>query len=149
MSRERSLATAFVQLADSLVEDFDTTELLQVLVDQMVDLVGVDAAGLLLDDKRGNLQVVSSTDHHDRSLELFELQARSGPGIDAFTAAQPVVNIGLDEARRRWPDFATAAAGAGYQIAHALPMRLRDQVVGALCLVHDSGTLSEEDQVIA
>nr|BFE79992.1 hypothetical protein GCM10020093_025930 [Planobispora longispora] len=42
----------------------------------------------------------------------------------------------LAAAAGRWPNFASAAAAAGFAAVHALPMGCRDQAVGALILLH-------------
>ncbi len=60
MNTER-LATTFVELADSLVDEYDVIELLQLLTERCVELLGVDAAGLLLRDQHG---VLSGADQH-------------------------------------------------------------------------------------
>jgi hypothetical protein len=82
VAREQRLAEVFVELADTLVEQFDVVDFLQVLTERCVELVDTDAAGLMLDDQRGALQVVAYTDESARLLELFELQ-RGGamPGL--------------------------------------------------------------------
>ena len=56
--REQELARTFVMLADSLVEDYDIVDLLDRLAAACVRLLGVTAAGLLLDDQQGHLGVV-------------------------------------------------------------------------------------------
>jgi len=71
-----------------------------------------------------------------RVLELFELQAREGPCLDCYRTGEAVVNHDLAEADGRWPLFAAEAFAAGFRSAHALPMRLRGTVIGALNLFH-------------
>ena len=146
MSREQLLSRVFVELADTLVTEFDALDLLHILTDRSVELLHADAAGLILGDQRGHLQVVASTSHTARLLELFELQNSEGPCLDCFTTGQPVVNVDLLEAKERWPSFMIASTEAGYQSTHALPLRLRDHVIGAMnlfCL--EKSTLSEDD----
>src|SRR5215212_7006119 len=134
MVREQRLAEVFVELADTLVEEFDVVDFLQTLTERCVELVDTDAAGLMLDDQRGNLQVVAYTDESARLLELFELQRDEGPCLDCFATGQTIANIDLAEADSRWPLFAVAARNAGFATSHALPLRLRQQVIGALNL---------------
>ncbi|HZB20271.1 MAG TPA: GAF and ANTAR domain-containing protein [Blastococcus sp.] len=134
MAREQRLTRVFVELADTLVEEFDLVEFLQTLTERCVELVDTDAAGLMLDDQRGNLQVVAYTDESARLLELFELQKAEGPCLDCFASGQPITNVDLGDAATRWPVFAEAARGVGFAVSHAVPMRLRRQVVGALNL---------------
>jgi GAF domain-containing protein len=134
MAREQRLAEVFVELADTLVEEFDVIDFLQTLTERCVELVDTDAAGLMLDDQRGNLHVVAYTDEPARLLELFELQQSEGPCLDCFATGRVIANVDLTEARSRWPVFAEAALESGFTYSHALPLRLRRQVVGALNL---------------
>jgi GAF domain-containing protein len=134
MVRERRLAEVFVELADTLVEEFDVVDLLQTLTERCVELVDTDAAGLMLDDQRGNLRLIAHTHESARLLELFELQQQEGPCLDCFATGQVIANIDLTTATDRWPVFTRAARGVGYDTSHAVPLRLRRQVIGALNL---------------
>jgi transcriptional regulator with GAF, ATPase, and Fis domain len=145
MSREQRLAQVFVELADTMVEEFDVVEFLQTLTERVIELVDTDAAGLVLDNQRGRLQVVAYTDESTRLLELFELQNQEGPCLDCFKGGTILPNIDLEQARGRWPVFADAALGLGFSTAHAVPLRLRREVIGALNLFStDRLTLSDE-----
>ena len=130
-SREVLLAETFVQLADTLVDDFDIVELLTVLADRCVELLDAAAAGILLVDQRGALQVVAASTEQARLLELFQLQNHEGPCLDCFSSGRAVVNQTLADANP-WPRFAPEALAAGFQSVQALPLRLRDTVIGAL-----------------
>lgn len=134
MDRQTRLATVFVELADTLVEGFDVVEFLQRLVERTVELLDVDASGLMLADERGSLQLMASSVERMRVLELFELQVQEGPCLDCWTTGLPVTDVALSAAVDRWPLFTPAAVAAGYGATHALPMRLRGQVLGALNL---------------
>jgi GAF domain-containing protein len=136
LSRETLLAKTLVELADSLVADFDVVELLTVLSDGCVDVLDVGAAGLMLVAPEGDLRVMASSSEAMRVLELFELQAREGPCLDCYRTGQPVLNCDLATANDRWPRFAPEALAAGFQTVHAVPMRLRGTVLGALNLFH-------------
>lgn len=128
------LVETFVELADTLIDDFDVIEFLHVLVDRTVELLDVDAAGLLLADQHGQLQLIASSNEHVRLLELFQLQSDEGPCLDAFATGASVCEADLTTANTRWPHFAPTAVQAGFAAVDALPMRLRDQVIGALNL---------------
>ncbi len=135
MNDER-LAQTFVELADTLVDEFDLVEFLHLLVDRCVELLDVTAAGLMLADSRGRLQVMASSTENIRLLELFQLQNDDGPCLDCFHTGEPVNHPDLASANDRWPRFAPAATQAGFRTVHALPMRLRAQVLGAFNLFH-------------
>jgi len=145
VSRER-LAEVFVEVADTLVDEFDLIEFLQLVTSRTAELANVSAVGLLLADHHGQLQFMAASDEATRLLELFQLQHREGPCLDAFVAQTPVVNADLSQAAGRWPLFAPRAADSGFRSVHALPLRLRQQVIGALNLFGtDPGTLEPAD----
>ena len=147
MAREQRLAEVFVELADTLVEEFDVVEFLQTLTERCVELVDTDAAGLMLNDQRGNLQVVAYTDESARLLELFELQKAEGPCLDCFATGQVIANVDLAASRSRWPVFTGAALEMGFTYGHALPLRLRGQVLGALNLFTVERTSLTDDHI--
>ena len=150
MAREALLARTLVELADTLVDDFDIVELLTLLADRCVEVLDVDAAGLMLVSPGGDLRVMASSSEAMRVLELFEVQSEEGPCLDCFRDGVPVVNQDLASVNGRWPRFAAEALGAGFHSVHALPMRLRGTVLGALNLFRiDAGTMGPEDMSAA
>ncbi len=148
MSREQLLTATFVELADTLVAEFDALDFLHLLTERAVELLDADAAGLILIDQRGDLQAVASTSHAVKVLELFQLQSEDGPCLECVRSGRPLVNLGFAEMEDRWPTFRKAASEAGFQSAHAIPMRLRDQVIGALNLFC-TGQASMSDSDVA
>ena len=146
MHSPQRLAQVFVELADTLVEEFDVVDLLQVLTERSVELLGADTSGLMLADQRGQLQLMAWTVERARLLELFELQVDEGPCRDCYLTGQAITNVDLAEAVERWPVFTPAATAAGFGATHALPMRLRGQVIGVLNLfANDAAPLSDDD----
>lgn len=150
VQRENLLAETFVSLADTMVSDFDVVEFLSMLSRRCVDLFDAGEAGLMLADADGGMQLAASSSHRMRLLELLELQHDQGPCPDAFRARAPVQCPDLRDATLRWPAFAPAALDAGFHSAHALPMRLRDQTIGALNLLRvEPGVLPDGDIIAA
>ena len=140
------LSETFVELTDTLVAGFDVIDFLHVLTDRSVQLLDVSAAGLLLADPRGELRVVAASSEDAGLLELFQLQNDQGPCLDCFRTGRPVAAADLAAAAQRWPRFAPAACRAGFAAVQALPMRLREQVIGALNLFRaDAGALATAD----
>jgi GAF domain-containing protein len=146
MSRESLLAGTFVELADTLVEDFDVVDLLTVLTDRCVEVLDVAAAGLMLASPAGELRVMASSSEAMRTLELLELQAQEGPCLDCYHGGEGVISADLGEVGTRWPSFAHEALAAGFQSVVALPMRLRGSIIGALNLFRfDTGHMPIAD----
>jgi GAF domain-containing protein len=146
MPREVLLARTLIELADTLVDDFDVVELLTRLVDRCVEVLNVSAAGLMLVAPEGDLRLAASSSEAMRVVELFELQAQEGPCLDCYRTGQAVVNQDLAVGNGRWPNFAPVALEAGFQSVHALPLRLRGQVIGAVNLFRaDEGAMDTVD----
>src|ERR1700722_2068619 len=122
---DERLAQTFVELADTLVGGFDLMEFLHMLTERCVELLDLDAAGLLLADGRGTLQLVAASTEQARVVELFQIQSDEGPCLDAYRSGQPVIVSDIRSARAvaRWPQFAVAAREAGYAGVHAIPSR--------------------------
>src|SRR4051794_9527438 len=126
------LAEIMVKIADTLADDFDLMDFLYLLTQDAAELLGAGEVGLMLADAEGNLQFVAASHERTETLQLFELQVREGPCVDVFATGAAVTNVDLATAGGRWPGFAARAAAAGFDVVHALPMRLRTQVIGAL-----------------
>jgi transcriptional regulator with GAF, ATPase, and Fis domain len=130
--REQQVAEAFVDLADTLVDDYDVLDFLHGLAAHCVALLDVDAAGLVVADATGALRVAASSTEQVRVLELFELQNEEGPCLECFRTGASVTADDLEEPAGAWARFAREARGAGFRSVVALPLRLRDQTIGAL-----------------
>lgn len=148
VSRER-LAEVFIEMADTLVEDFDVIDFLHVVTARTAELVNASTAGILLADHRDRLRFVAASDEATRLLELFQVQNNQGPCLDAFTTRTPVVNADLRQAGERWPLFAPRATALGLRSVHAMPLRLRSTVIGALNVFSTTvGIIEPEDVMI-
>ena len=145
-NHEEKLSRTLVELADTLVHDFDVVTFLQMLSDRCVDLFSLESAGVMLHDQRDSLQVIASSDERGRTLELMELQNQEGPCLDAFRNSRPV-QAGASDAAARWPAFATHAMSAGYQSFAAMPLRLRDQTIGALNMFGTRSVLLDDREI--
>ena len=143
------LAQTFVELADTLVAGYDLMEFLQTLTERCVELLEVDAAGLLRAGADGALRLVAASTEQARMVELLQLQHDEGPCPDSFRTGVAVIvsDIRSPEAGARWPRFAAAAAELDLAGVHSLPMRLRDQVIGTLNLF--SKTAGSLDPAVA
>ncbi|MBW6439548.1 GAF and ANTAR domain-containing protein [Actinoplanes hulinensis] len=142
-----SLAKVFVEVADTLVAEFDLIEFLQMLADRVAALTADATVGILLVDAKGHLHFMAASDESAKLLELLQLQQQAGPCLDAFRTGRPVVNTDLNAtAAAAWPDFARSATDLGFHAVHAFPLRLRDEIIGAMGLFSRvTGDLDESD----
>lgn len=125
---------ALVAVADLLVHDFDVVDFLDLFVNRCVEVLDVTAVGVLMVDHRGTLDLVAASAESARTLELSQLRHHEGPCSDCLRRGQAVECADLAAAGQRWPVFTRAAADAGFAAVQALPMRVRDTVIGGLDL---------------
>lgn len=150
MQNEPLFIRTLVELADTLVDDFDVVDLLTLLSDRCVEVLDVSAAGIMLVSPEGDLRVIASSSEAMRIVELFELQTDEGPCVDCYREGALIMNPDLVASGGRWPRFSPVALESGFRSAHALPMRLRGAVIGALNLFRaDTGHLEEQDVLAA
>ena len=151
-SREHRVTSTLVHLADTLVAGYDDVEMFYNLVEGCTEVLPVEHAGLLVADPIGDLHVVAATSEVTHLIELLQIQNEQGPCLDAYRSGQLVESGPIDgsEARERWPVLTEAARDAGFGSITALPMRLRDRILGALNLFRiEAEPLSRDDLAVA
>lgn len=148
--RERDIVRAFVDLSTELVNDYDMLEMLSQLTTNCASLLDVASVGLLLADDRGVLHLAAASSERSHQLELFQLQRNEGPCLDCYRSGAPVTVPDMAAEQERWPQFSRAVLGAGFKSVHAVPMRLRGRVLGALNLFGEGvGVLEDSDLDLA
>jgi ANTAR domain/GAF domain len=149
-TREDQLLQTVATLADSMVDDFDVVDLLQVLVEHCSELFDAVAAGILLVSPTGELEVIVSTSERSEFVEMMQLRAGEGPCVEAVATGRVVSVEDLRNVADRWPRFAADASRSGFASLHAIPMRLRESIIGSLNLFRDRvGKLNEPDAIAA
>jgi GAF domain/ANTAR domain len=144
--RERAVTQAFMSLARSLADGVDPVDLLSGLAEDATGLLDVAATGILLADPRDVLHLVAASSEATRTLEMYQLQCHQGPCLDCYHTGAPVIAADLRAEAARWPQFVAAATDAGFGSVHAVPMRLRDNVLGTMGLFGTRvGALGEDD----
>src|SRR5947208_10469308 len=112
MIESARLASVFVEMADTLVDEFDVIEFLHLVTNRAEELVGGSAAGLLMADHAGTLQFMAASTEQARLIELFQLQNHEAPCLDCFLTGRAIVNAGLRPAEAKWPLCAPRAGAA-------------------------------------
>ncbi len=145
--RETRLITTFVELTDTMVEHYDVVEFLDFLAGACVELLGMTDAGIMLADPPGKLNFVAASSERMRLIELLELQVDEGPCVDAYQSGQAVTNVDITTSDDRWPNFSPLGRENGVRKVSAIPMRVREQTVGAMNLFGADDTLLTEADV--
>ena len=149
MTREQRIVETFVELADTMVEDFDVIEFLHRLAERCVELLDCAEAGLLLADAAGVLRVMASSSERSDALDLLQSQNEEGPCFECYQRGAPVFSEDLTGDAGRWPAFAPMAVQKGFCSVQAIPMRVRGETVGALNLFRaTAGRLVEQDLLL-
>jgi hypothetical protein len=149
VTRASLVSASFVRLADALVGDYDVVDLMQTLVEESIKLLDASAAGLLLADQNGELQVLASTSEESHLVEVLQQQAGAGPCVDAYLTGQVLTISNIAAEGGRYPAFQAAALSQGFNSVHAISMRLRPRTIGALNLFRTAvGELTKEDAAI-
>ncbi|MET0672864.1 MAG: GAF and ANTAR domain-containing protein [Microbacterium pygmaeum] len=149
MMREAQLLRTFATLADTLVDDYDLVDLLQTLVDTCRDVLDMSAAGILLADEHGELELVASTSEASRLVEMMQLSAAAGPCIESFHSGRRVAVAEIADGPDAWARFRVSALEQGFHAVDALPMRLRNHTIGTLNLLRTSAGLAPEEDIVA
>jgi GAF domain-containing protein len=146
MSREQRIVETFVELADTMVDEFDVIEFLHRLAERCAELLDCAEAGLLLADASGLLRVMASSSERSEALEVLQSQRDEGPCVECYRQGEPVLSEDLAADEDRWPQFAPAAVQRGFRSVQALPMRVRGQTIGAMNLFRaQPGRMGEPD----
>lgn len=148
--RERPITEAFRAIADSLVDDYEITDMLTGLTVDCARILDIASVGILLADEKGVLQVAATSTERMQLMELYQVQCRQGPCLDCYRDGTAVLVADLNRQRKRWPDFAAVALEAGYASVHAVPLRFRGKVLGTVGLFGTRpGALNAEDLKLA
>lgn len=145
---QRRLLETFARLADTLVDDYDVVDLLQMLVDTCRDLLDTTAAGILLADARGELELIASTSEAGRLVEMMQLSAEAGPCIESVRSGRTVSVPEIADTGDEWRQFREAALDQGFRAMDALPLRLRDTTIGTLNLLRATPGAAPADDIL-
>jgi GAF domain-containing protein len=145
-----ALARIFVELAGTLTADAQPIEALRLLAARAVPATGADSASVLLADETGTLRLTAAADRRGEELAALELATDEGPTVAGYRSGSQIGAPALAAHANRWPQFVPAAAEAGIQATHTVPLRAGGEVLGALTLHRqDPGALAEQAAQVA
>lgn len=137
MPNEKQLSSVLSEFARTLVTDFPIQAILDHLVQRIVDVLPITAAGVTLISPGTDPRYVAASD--DSALRFEELQTElgEGPCVAAYHTGEAVVVPDLRD-DPRFPNFAPRALEAGLVAVFTFPLRDGDAQLGALDLYRDT-----------
>lgn len=133
MIDETALRHAFADHAEAMLERYDIGHVLYQLTDQVVDVLGVDGAGISLREDADQLRFVAATDERASRAENAQIEAGEGPCYEAFRSGA-VLAVDDIETRGDWPQFSEIAREQGFRSIAGIPMPGGKERLGSLNL---------------
>ena len=146
---EERLSDVLGEFARTMVTDFPIQAILDRLVERIVDVLPITAAGVTLISPGVHPRYVAAS--NDSALRFEELQTELGEG-PCLLAYHSDVAVEVPDLRgeERFPTFTPRALAAGMSAVFTFPLRHGDRRLGALDLYRDTpGELSAEAMAAA
>ena len=145
MDQDHKLAQVLVEFAHTLGTDFSLESILDHLVQRVVDVLPVTAAGVMLMGQGLELHFLAASNTTIQEIETLQNEYGEGPCLEAFQSGEAVAVPDLS-AEQRFPRFCPRALDAGMAAVFTFPMRLDGHRMGALDLYRDTvGLLDDAD----
>ncbi len=143
MQHEHVLASAVVELARAMVDEFDILDFLQTVTARTAGVFEGATTVLLLTDLRGALQMAAASGRAQGASQLVRIADE--PSREAFLRGEPVTHGSLSPSGA-WPGSASAAAELGLKYVAVAPLRLRDRELGSLSILLGEEPVEHERQ---
>lgn len=119
------------EFARTLVVHYEISEVLYQLADRTTELLGVAGAGVCLGEE-GHLRFVTGVNEATVRVEQAQERVQEGVCVEAFQTGKPVAVPDLALIGDKWTDFRAEARSVGVSAVVGIPMRLDDEVLGAV-----------------
>ena len=139
------LAAVLGEFARTLITDFPIQGILDRLVERIVEILPVTAAGVTLIDAGMVPHHVAASNESALRFERLQTEVEQGPCLSAYESGEAVAvpDLGSDE---RFPRFSPPALAAGLAAVFTFPLRHGNGRLGALDLYRDTpGALDRQD----
>jgi diguanylate cyclase (GGDEF)-like protein len=146
---EEKLSSVLTDFAHTMATNFPIQAILDHLVERIVEVLPVTAAGVTLISEGNAPHYIAASDESALRFEKLQTQIGQGPCLAAFASgvAVAIADLSTDD---RFPLFGPAGVEAGLVAVFAFPLRHSDGRLGALDLYRETpGLLDEEDMAAA
>lgn len=101
------------------------------LTNSVTSVLGLGGSGVTMAED-GQLQFVTAVNQDSKELERSQEDHQEGPCRDAYESGEVVRVSDVRQETARWPNYAATATGLGIAGVAGIPIRLDDEVIGAL-----------------
>src|SRR3954469_3929194 len=115
----------------------DLVDFLHLLSCRTIELLAVDAAGVMLADDNDRLRAIAASNEDTHLLEVFALQHQAGVCLDAYRTGRSE-QTSTTETVDRWPNFSRLAISHGYGWVCGIPLRHGQEIIGALNMFRET-----------
>jgi len=137
------------RFAKVLPAQYDLELALVELTESVAAVLGLVGSGVTMAED-GRLRFVTAVSQASGELERIQEEQQAGPCQDAYDTGDAVWVPDVRVETTRWPEFAAAATRLGVAGVAGIPMRLSNQIIGALNLYSSTPRVwSEEDLAAA
>jgi len=128
---------------------YDLEAALSELTESVTAVLGLSGSGVTMAEE-GRLHFVTAVSEASGELERNQEQQQAGPCRDAYDTGEVVRVSDVRVESTRWPEFSAAASRLAVAGVAGIPMRLADQIIGALNLYSPQPReWSDEDIAVA
>ncbi|HEX3906571.1 MAG TPA: EAL domain-containing protein [Mycobacteriales bacterium] len=146
---EGKLSAVLTDFARTLATDFPIQGILDHLVERIVEILPVTAAGVTVLSLGKAPQYISASDDSALRFEHLQIELGEGPCLLAHESGEPIAAADLSS-DERFPRFGPAALESGLAAVFTFPLREGSGRLGALDLYRDTpGSLDPHDMEAA
>ena len=128
---------------------YDLEVALSELTESVTAVLGLSGSGVTMAEE-GRLRFVTAVSEASGELERNQERQQAGPCRDAYDTGEVVRVTDVREESARWPEFSETATRLAVAGVAGIPMRLADQIIGALNLyARGPREWSDEDIAVA
>jgi GAF domain-containing protein len=112
---------------------YDLEAALSELTESVTAVLGLCGSGVTMAEE-GHLRFVTAVSQASRELERNQEEQQAGPCREAYETGVVVRVTDVRKESARWPEFSATATRLSVAGVAGIPMRLADQIIGALNL---------------
>jgi diguanylate cyclase (GGDEF)-like protein len=149
VANESELSEVLSEFARTMVTDFPIQAILDHLVERIVEIMPVTAAGVTLISPGVEPRYIAASNADALRFEKLQTELDQGPCLEAYHTGEAISVPDLS-CEGRFPMFAAQANAVGLAAVFTFPLRLGERRIGALDLYRDTpGELSAESMKAA